>query len=1199
MKKILLHIIMLIVVFFVVFESSLAESCGINGFTRKDLTIVANTAKCVKAADLDGDGKLDIISASSGDNKLAWYEKISNDRYIVRIIDDKLLGTQSFDVGDCDHDGDLDIVASAYGDGLINWYENDGKGNFTKHLLISAYGKPRFVCVADVDSDGDLDIVTTSSILKTIDWFDNNGDKTFTKKNVATSVTTPWFVTTSDIDKDGDVDILATSRDLDLVLLFKNNGSEAFTSQTIDKTADGAECVSVADINNDGNLDIVACSYFDNKIKWYQNDGSLNFTIHQITSSATSVRSIFLTDVDSDNDIDVVYSSWGLDKVAWFENDGSGGFTTEHLVTDKNNGPEYVSCYDLNGDGKLEFLTASSDDHKISWTKYISATETQTMDLTYPSLGSETIIIADIDSDGDNDAVVTAQSGETVFWFENLGNNDFLPQDILKGTNGIRYAEVGDMNNDGYQDIIIGEYYAKTVSILYNDGDQNFSKQGIASLDGIQCIVISDINKDGRLDIVTASANDDKITWFKQLNDGTFTGIVISNNTDGANAVTVIDFDKDGDLDILSTSADDNKSCWYENDGSNNFTKKQISNTNKYPVSIAVGDMNVDGYYDCLVGSRNSSSSLAIYKNDGSMNFTQTIVDPSVNWISNAIIEDLNYDGYPDIITASSGDNTIQWYKSNQSGGYVKSVIYSDAKGAMFVDAGDMDSDGDIDLISSSYSDSRVILYSTSTYKDNFISLIYPSNRNTNVDLNDNLRWSSAINATGYWIQTSLDSTFKNVFSQDTIADTSIVLNNLKLEKSKKYYWRVAATNGTCWTSWSNFRSFIATMTSSRCDIILKSGWNMISSYVLPKNDSLKVMLTDIKANTVIIKDNTGKFYLPSQNTGTLKFWTSTEGYKIYMSNVDTLQVTGKLIDPTASAVKIKTGWNIIAYLRNSNLNAKTALTSILTDFVIVKNTAGKFFIPPSNNQLGDLIPGQGYQMYAKNAVDLYYPANGGGKRVVDEILIPQTTHYKVAETETGNNASLVLSVNLPNDIEIGVFNKNGKLIGADVVADNIALISLIGDNEQTDLIDGAIYGENLIVKAYNTKNGETLTLNISAVSSIIDNFEYSDLVYKPNEVYSAKASLNTEFMQTSELKISPNPFESNTEISFVLDKEEYVTLSLYDVTGRLVIRICNNVLPTGLHKYQISRNTYSSGTYRLLLQAGEKTISEELIIVK
>jgi len=38
------------------------------------ITTEADGANCVYAADLDGDGDLDVLSSSSGDDKIAWYE---------------------------------------------------------------------------------------------------------------------------------------------------------------------------------------------------------------------------------------------------------------------------------------------------------------------------------------------------------------------------------------------------------------------------------------------------------------------------------------------------------------------------------------------------------------------------------------------------------------------------------------------------------------------------------------------------------------------------------------------------------------------------------------------------------------------------------------------------------------------------------------------------------------------------------------------------------------------------------------------------------------------------------------------------------------------------------------------------------------------------------------------------------------------
>lgn len=353
---------------------------------------VQNGFRDVVAADLDNDGDMDLISASQDDDMIAWYENIDG---LGSFSEQKVITTSAnyaYDVhvADINGDGFLDILSASTQDHKIAWYKNNGDGSFGEQLVIStAVNLASCVYAADLDGDGDMDVIAGSLSdggLADVAWFENtDGLGGFGSKNViSTEVSGVQKVFTSDLDNDGDMDVLSASFADNKIAWYKNvDGLGTFSNQKIITTsAEGAYSVFAADLDKDGDADVLSTSWSvflnDNRIVWYENiDNDSTFSEQKIISTSfLQPMDIYAADLDNDGDIDIV-SGAANDNLICFENiDGSGDFSTQHVISDSAKGVYSVYCSDIDLDGYLDIIytSSSSDGDKIAWFKNAAST---------------------------------------------------------------------------------------------------------------------------------------------------------------------------------------------------------------------------------------------------------------------------------------------------------------------------------------------------------------------------------------------------------------------------------------------------------------------------------------------------------------------------------------------------------------------------------------------------------------------------------------------------------------------------------------------------------------------------------------------------------------------------------------------------------------------------------------------------------
>ena len=97
------------------------------GLAANTITTSANGAYSVFAIDVDGDGDVDVLSASLQtyyDDKIAWYENTNGDgtSWTTRVITTAANGARSVFAIDVDGDGDVDVLSASGDDDKIAWY---------------------------------------------------------------------------------------------------------------------------------------------------------------------------------------------------------------------------------------------------------------------------------------------------------------------------------------------------------------------------------------------------------------------------------------------------------------------------------------------------------------------------------------------------------------------------------------------------------------------------------------------------------------------------------------------------------------------------------------------------------------------------------------------------------------------------------------------------------------------------------------------------------------------------------------------------------------------------------------------------------------------------------------------------------------------------------------------------------------------
>jgi Leucine-rich repeat (LRR) protein len=394
-------------------------------------------------------------------------------------------------------------------------------------------------------------------------------------------------------------------------------------------------------------------------------------------------------------------------------------------------------------------------------------------------------------------------------------------------------------------------------------------------------------------------------------------------------------------------------------------------------------------------------------------------------------------------------------------------------------------------------------------------------------------------------------------------------INNLTVADAGNYYCEVTNTAVPGLTLTSRQITLLLNICYTRN---FSAGWNIFSSPVMPTDPNMQNIFQPliISESLIKIQDETGGSLEKisgnlNNNIGNMAL---TEGYKVKVSGDDNeIEICG----PTVKypyAIPLKLGWNIIGYPQTKDFDGKDVVQELIDKGVLIKvqDETGSSIEKLSDNwinNIGNFVKGEGYKVKV-NATDTLWIYNNYPhikSNSIQSELIP-TAYFRPAFTGNGvDHMNIYLARPDESGImegdEIGIFDGNICVGATKITKQNSSYISLIASaaDGTGDKANGFRNGGDIILKLY--RNGKEYSMSLQPANNSSLRFVKNGTVI---------ATTNTDFTtgietQENETNVNcyPNPFYENINIEINLQKEEILSVEIFDLYSRKIQQLYNS----------------------------------------
>ncbi len=656
-------------------------------------------------------------------------------------------GTQDLAVGDVNADGKPDAVVPGPADSFATLLLGRGDGSFVASTIETEYG-PTSVVLAQLDENDRLDLVTAvAGPGLSVQLQDGSGSfaapvhlATPSLGNPSTSVRAD-DVTVADLDADGKNDILALGRDPwgggTVYLYMQESTPGTFAAPTFLSAGETTDSLHVAELTGDAHLDVAYTNPEGGIIHLFAGNGDGSFATPTAAVELPGMGyplglgALTSGDVDGDGLADLVFveRGWADSRIALAFQDPavpgtflapitvhlSPGSTTATTPTPMLDSPRLA---DLDGDGRLDIVAASFVD--VAVVRQDPGSLTGFPPARRFGVGSSvgSLDLTDVDGDGRLDVVAapdvpfdrTLQNAVTVL--RGAGGLEHVGAASLRDGNGeLADAAVGDLDGEGVADVVAVSSDRPEVHVLLQGAARSFASADFtAGVAGHGAVTLGDFDANGSLDVAVTALDGAHVSVLLQEAAAAGTFAPSTETTAGAGLTDLVagDFNGDGADDLAGVLPGTSEVAVLPSNGSGLFIGRSELSTPQGPVALAVGDINQDGKPDLVVAARQAGSvAVLLNQTSGALSFAAAASFAVGSEPVALALADLDEDGAPEVVVAHVGTSDVYVLPNTTASGSLTAAfdtprLVPSVAGAVGIGAGDLDADGDLDLVVSS-----------------------------------------------------------------------------------------------------------------------------------------------------------------------------------------------------------------------------------------------------------------------------------------------------------------------------------------------------------------------------------------------------------------------------------------------------------------------------------------------------------------